>query len=204
MISDLNFPNILSNYGGIWKFYFIPVEDVLSQQGNIIKLKEGKRWFIGRSSKDKIEFKQNQNNSRNGTTYKPTLDGELPKITPELEEKLTEMSGREFLVVYHDLNNYRWLVGNMESPLLFSADLETGNRPSSRNYYPFTFQSPLTRERIYPFNGEITTEEPTEPGQAPCLPVTIKNILGETIYLAQPGSTIQLDTDFGQDFIDIT
>ncbi|MGJ3236429.1 hypothetical protein [Marivirga sp.] len=181
----------------------MPVEDVLSQNGAEVILKDSARWFTGKSSRKTLNFKENQKTDRNGTVFAPVLEGSLPKITPELREKINAMYGKDFLLVYHDFNNYRWLVGSLESPLKFFADLETGDRPDSRNHFPFSFESPITRNPILPYNGEINTVEPTEPGETPCLPVTIKNILGETIYTAQPGSTITLDTDFGQDFIEI-
>lgn len=101
---------------------------------------------------------------KNGSPYYPCkIKGYIPKDIPEVKNSLEYMVNHRYLVVEHDANGYKTVVGDKTSGCLFSFKVKHGNA-KRRNHYEFTFT----------YNS-LTAPPSIEPAVTALVPVTDGN-----------------------------
>lgn len=181
---NLNFPLAGDNRGGIRLFYFVPVEDVLSETDSEVTLKDTKVWFIGRGIKFTPKYKERNRSTRYGQISDRSLTGSIAKRTPSLDFVVNAMFGRKYIVVYHDFNDQLVRVGSVDQPLTFEYNADTGTQPGTRSGITFEFKGVITSDASY-YTGALPTSDapPIEPPV--CEPSTV--IWNDTV-VARPNS----------------
>ncbi|MEM8564924.1 MAG: hypothetical protein AAGF85_00590 [Bacteroidota bacterium] len=193
---DLNFPVSGNNYGGLKLFWFVPIEDVESETTNDVVLKDSKVWFIGRATKFSGDYNERSRSLKYGTKRTLSLDGEMAKLTPELDEVVSQMLGRKYIVVYNDFNGYLKKLGTVEQPLTFEYSGRSGTRPGTKNGISFSYSGVITSSVSY-YTGQLPTSEDPTPVDPPVGdPVTIKWNDDTIIAVASPGSTVVIRSEF--------
>jgi hypothetical protein len=142
-----------NNLGGVLRFNFIPVAHCVSIdmpiKGKVLKPVEvltGKRWFSGYATLETIGFAEPSELTDNGTIYKPKFTAIVPKDSAEATHLFDQMSNGRFLLDYTDSNGLRKLVGSLDEPLFFSADLNTKQNIAGRNEHLINFYGTTTNK----------------------------------------------------------
>ena len=119
-----SFPEIAcDNFGGISKFYFIPVDDadsISEPDGMVVSvtLKDGKVWFEGESSED-IAYTEEYSDTDSGDVYSCKLSGFYPGDSDTLLDFFNDLRKITFLVMFKDLNEEWKLLGTLDIPCRF-------------------------------------------------------------------------------------
>lgn len=192
---DLNFP-ISNNYGGLKLFWFVPVEYVASETDTDVVLKDGKVWFVGRATKFSPEYRERSRSLKYGIKKTLTLDGEIAKLTPELEAIVSTMLGRKYIVVYNDYNGYLRKLGTSEQPLTFEYSANTGKQPGTKNGIRFEFSGVITSDVSYYTGSLPTSGNPDPPPVVVGDPVTVKWNDDTIIAIASPGTTVIIRSEY--------
>ena len=192
---DLNFPISGDNIGGIKLFWFVPIEHVESETETDVTLKMDRVWFIGRATKFTGKYRERNRSLNSGNKKTITLDGEVAKITPELEAVITKMLGRKYIVVYHDLNGYLKKIGSVDQPMTFEYSGDSGTRPGTKNGVKFDFSGVITSDIGY-YAGQLPTNENPTPPVIVGPPVTVRWNDNTVIAVANPGSTVIIRSEF--------
>lgn len=144
MISITEF--IGDNIGGLESFQFIPVGDVASIARakdhvitELVTLDTGKAWLDAYVTLGSLAYSEGKNKTIHGNHYNRSLVGFVPKDTEALAELFDEMGDVRFIIDYTDNNGVRKLIGSLDSPLVFSSQLSTGNDAAARNGHFITF-----------------------------------------------------------------
>lgn len=145
------------NIGGIEKFQFIPVDDIVfipRDSNHIINagivLKQGARWSNVYMTEGSFGYKETLKKNAHGNSYNNKLVGFVPKDREDLAELFDEMEGSRYVAIYYDNNGKTKLMGSLESPLQFKADLDTKNKASGLNGHKIIF-SGNSRHKSYFF-----------------------------------------------------
>ncbi len=193
---DLNFPISGDNYGGLKLFWFVPVEHVESETDSNVTLQDGKVWYIGRATKFSPEYRERSRSLKFGTKKTLTLDGEIAKLSPELDAIVSVMLGRKYLVVYSDYNGYLKKLGTVEQPLTFEYSANSGKQPGTKNGIQFEFTGVITSDVSYYTGSLPTSGNPDPPPVVVGDPVTVKWNDDTVIAIASPGATVIIRSEF--------
>jgi hypothetical protein len=196
------------NNGGLETFYFLPVEQLAQDPppGTItqnLQLAAGAVFYAFYCTLGSLQYNEGETQDNRGTRYKQTLKGYVPKDTPELQAALAELSGRRFVIIYKDFNGFFKLVGSRQYWLQFSRELDTGNSPSGRNGFGFSFSGESTRKAAH-YLGSFPVSEQPDAGQPPDDPyanlVKVVDGAGQLILTLSPGETLVVESGFSVGF----
>lgn len=155
------------NIGGVHKFWFIParqVDSIPEPNGQVIDqdivLKSGAAFYEGYSTLETLRFEEDHEKSEHGNFYEQVLGGFYPKESPGVTQQFEEMAADRFIVIFQDNNNYYKLLGSLENPLRFEADMDTTDTPGGRNGYTFEFRREADKRAPF-YEGLFQTEEST-------------------------------------------
>lgn len=142
-------------------FWFIPVRDVASQDGATITLKSGKQWHTAKGSKFKSSVETANLSAR---LYRVGFSATVAHISPALEKVINSYTIAEgYLVIYEDLNGYRWLLGSLEQPLKLRHRYQSGNRPGSSTGVRLTFSGSQLGAPRLEYTDSIDASTPVPP-----------------------------------------
>ena len=136
------------NIGGLEKFQFIPVNDIISipratnhviTEAITIDALSGAQWFDAYVTEGSLGYKETEKKNQHGNSYDRILVGLVPKDTETLADLFDEMEGFRYVIIYTDNNGKKKVVGSIESPLQFKADMDTKVDANGRNGHPITF-----------------------------------------------------------------
>lgn len=135
-MKQLNKPS--DNLGGLLKIWAVPPEDIVISPNavgflttqNIVEMycTAGSLSFTEKASKEKY-----------GLAYKIELNAFIPKDSPETQEIINDMSGRKWVVIILDQNEYFKVAGTREIPLHVSFNLDSGSDTPDRNGHSISF-----------------------------------------------------------------
>lgn len=200
--TNLNFPVLGDNFGGVDRFWFVRPEDVLmTDPSGMVILKPGKFWSIGRATKFSLKYTCPSRESNGGTQFKPVLSGTVSKWTPELEAVLVKMRGKRFVIIVKDKNGYLTQVGNANQSLIFETSRGSGDTPASSNAIDFSFKGTLNENAAPNFyNLEIITDQENGNSPIPQVPKSIVKINGQVVAMLSPGEIYSISSDFTLEF----
>ncbi len=128
---DINRPSG-NNLGGVIRFNFIDVNDVLSIAetidgcvNEVVKLKDGGQWYAGYGTQNTIGYKEPPEPNPNGPIYKKSFVAMCPQDSSDNKDLFREMRNKRFIVDLTTSNGIRLLAGTLEEPLQFTAILDT-------------------------------------------------------------------------------
>ena len=131
----------LDSIGGLDKFYFVPVEGVVSIplviNHNIatpLSFGTGYTWLIGYGSFDTLEFSERSKLTNQGRHIEATLKGFVPE-SPEMLKQLEQMDGRRFILRITDNDNMVRICGTLTESLAFTTDFETQTVSGVKGYH---------------------------------------------------------------------
>lgn len=134
------------NTGSLESFEFIPSTDVynipVAISGNItsaITLVNEKKWYTAKATADTLGYKEISQNSENGAFYKKELFAFIPSDLPAIANLFSEMENERFIIKYTDHEGRIKIVGSIEEPLQFKADMNTQTDASGRKGHFITF-----------------------------------------------------------------
>ena len=142
-------------------FWFVPVRDVASQDGATITLKSGKQWHTAKGSKFKSSVETANVSAK---LYRVGFSATVAHISPALEKVINSYTVAEgYLVIYEDLNGYRWLLGSLEQPLKLRHRYQSGNRPGSSTGVRLTFSGSQLGAPRLEYTDSIDASTPVPP-----------------------------------------
>ena len=126
-------------------FWFIPVRDVASQAGATVTLTAGKQWRTAKGTKFKGSITTRQLGHK---AFSISLTTKLAHLSPALDAVLKQYTGAEgFLVIYDDLNGYRWLIGSKSQPLRLRHNYGSGSTPGESVGVSLSFSGNVTGQQ---------------------------------------------------------
>lgn len=129
----------LDNQGGLSRLYFTPVTnvallgDIYNGYANGFSLHLTPLDYIW-VLPDSIKFSQDKKSGSNGDYFPTSIRAMIPKDRPELLLKMEEMDGKEYVCVILDNNDYYKIVGTINEPLRFKADVNIDGIESLNAY----------------------------------------------------------------------
>ncbi|MES2590888.1 MAG: hypothetical protein V4608_03300 [Bacteroidota bacterium] len=157
-MGDINRPEG-DNLGGILRFKFIDVNDVLSIALPInsailstVQLKPGKSWSSGYGTLETIGYSEPGEITDAGTIYKRMFVAFCPYENAYSDDLLHIMRNRQFLVDYTNANGVRKLIGSINEPLFFLGALNTKTKSSDLAGYSISFFSDSSH-KAYVYSG---------------------------------------------------
>ena len=136
------------NIGGLEEFQFIPVTDIISiprpvdhviNKSVVIDDSSGAKWLNAYVTEGSLGYTETKSKTQHGTPYKRKLVGFVPKDSEALANQFDGMEGSKFVLIYDDNNGKKKLIGSIDSPLEFTADLDTKEDASGRNGHTISF-----------------------------------------------------------------
>lgn len=143
-----NFPanSHLIPFGGLIKFFFIPVDDIDTEPeifaGKLIgdyTFKEDKALLTGYFDRDSGKLDINDASSNKGTLMKNTLTGEISMTSVELDELFCEMRCKKFIVFVIDFNGIVRVLGRVNCGATFDFNFTTKEKIKTSAVYTFRF-----------------------------------------------------------------
>lgn len=130
-MQDIKQP-IGNNLGGVITFNFIDVKNVLSIPTPVnsmiiqpVVLQPGEHWYVGYGTLGTIGYSEPSEFTNAGTLYKRMFVAFAAQDSAINSILFNEMRNGQFLIDYKDSNGLRKLIGSIEEPLFFSANLNT-------------------------------------------------------------------------------
>lgn len=146
MISSFPSTQSFSKIGSLIKFYFIDVNDVLSEpeifNGKLMGdylFKPGKELFIGLFDYDtaKLDFLDASNNKGNIT--KNTFSAFISGNSPEYDNLFCEMRTKKFIVFIADFEKNVRVLGRIECGATFSFSFSTEKKHADTPGFDYKF-----------------------------------------------------------------
>jgi hypothetical protein len=141
------------NIGGCRAFLFIESEKVVlipvsagRQVKSQITLINGASWRIGYATQKTLEFSEKMQENDSGKYFLPEITGFYPKVSEGALAIFSEMKYNTFIVLITDNNGFTRVVGTIDNPLEFRFDTASGQSPSSRNGFSFSFRGQAINE----------------------------------------------------------
>lgn len=106
-------------------------------------------WYQGIPTPYTLDYQESRRQTRYGDSYQQQVDGVLARQSPELQEVLSALNRRRFVVITRDRNGYLKLIGTKECPLEFSFSSRTGSSPTERNQVSFRFRGDTRRPSLF-------------------------------------------------------
>jgi hypothetical protein len=133
-MTNINQPN-LHNLGGVLRFNFVDVNDVLSIPiptnsilFSALSLKPGKQWYAGYGTLGTMSYTEPSELTSAGTLFKRLFVASCPKDGYTNSNLFNEMRNKQFLLDYTDSNGFRKLIGSIDEPLFFDSVLNTKSK----------------------------------------------------------------------------
>ncbi len=130
-MEDMTVPNGF-NMGGIVKYNFILVDDVVSipeaENGKIagpVVLVTGGVWSKGYGQRGSTVYSEPEEKTGAGSVFKWLFESVVPKDRTENDVLFYKMRNGGFIIDYTDGNGLRKLIGSKSEPLQFSSSLTT-------------------------------------------------------------------------------
>lgn len=137
------------NVAGLVSFFFVEANQLLAdprpKAGAVslivdeLPVSPTAQWYQGIVTPFTLSYAENRQQTRQGEYYRQQLDGVIARQSPELQEVLSSLHRRRFVLVSRDRNNYLKLIGTKECPLEFSYSSSSGSSPRERNQVSFRF-----------------------------------------------------------------
>lgn len=191
------------NLPGILALQIVRKADVLSMPaptartifGNIT-LKPGAGFTNWEVTVESVKIETRKNITREGSTARNTLPFSIPKDRPEIRAMLDRMEADEFIVVFRYPSGQQKVMGTLQAPARFSYEHDSGGEFTSRNAYDcqFYYSGP---DNIYFYPGTVN---PSPGGPAP----GVVNLNGLFWFQVQPGQTVNIESDFDFNDLQIT
>lgn len=147
------------NVSGLVSFFFVEARYLLQDprplfgaRGLVVDelpLSSAAQWYQGIVTSYTLNYAENRQQRRTGEYYQQQIDGVIARQSPELQEVLSAMRRRRYVVITRDRNNYLKLIGSRECPLEFSYRSQTGSSPRERNQVSFRFQGDTRNSSLF-------------------------------------------------------
>jgi len=145
-MKQLNKPS--DNLGGLLKIWAVPPTDItiennsvlFSTQDNIVQMY---------CSPGSMSFTEKESLGKAGIKYKTELNAFVPKDSEEARVIITGMTGRKWVVIYLDQNEYYKVAGTAGVPLRVAFDLNTGSDTPERNGHTVSFYGSQVSKAIF-------------------------------------------------------
>ena len=143
-----NFPINADNtfFGGLLKFWFIPVEDVLTEPEifeNILigdyTLKPGKSFLTGLFDRESGQLNIENSLSEKGNIKKHIFSAEISDNSPELDKLFCEMGCSRYIVFVADAYKNVRVLGRVDNGAIFEYSFGTKDKVKSAPRYTFSF-----------------------------------------------------------------
>lgn len=138
-----------SNVSGLVSFFFVEARQLVREvyptygtQSLIVDelpLSASAKWNQGIVVPFSLNYQENRRQDRVGESYQQQVDGVVARQSPELQEVLSSMQRRRYVVITRDRNGYLKLIGSKECPLEFNYSSRSGSNPRERNQVSFRF-----------------------------------------------------------------
>jgi hypothetical protein len=103
-------------------------------------------WLSAPVLPTRQRWTEKERSSKHGPSYNQEVRAILPKMRPSISGEFQKMSFHRFLLRLTDLNGQKWLLGTLEYPFRFSANIDSAEQTTGLNNYPIRFIS-QTAER---------------------------------------------------------
>ena len=150
------------NIGGVHSLYAIPMNSYLRVRHDyiynhdILELKNMDDIIsIPVYADETFSFSEEQGNDEGGVYYSTTIEGVIPKHSPENEEIIHELERGQWLVLSTDHNGINRLSGNEDVQMMFSRTDSTGKTSSSANQVAFKFACKSAEPSVTLYNDDI-------------------------------------------------
>lgn len=142
-----SFPTFESeSMGGCVSFRFCPINRVKKIPAHVsfiiasaVEFFAGYTWLSGLSLKDTLQFTEVEEKADGGSVYKTTINGMVPKMTPEYLALFEEMKRHKHVVEPLDNNGKKRLCGSPRAGMTFSYSSDSSTNPAGLSGYKFSF-----------------------------------------------------------------
>ena len=128
-MKQLNKPS--DNMGGLLKIWAVPNTDFYVS-GTTVTFTDTTNIYEFYCSPDSMQFSEPKKLTDAGTHYITTVGGFIPKDNQELQEALTYIEPRKWVIIYIDGNGDYKLAGTSGYPLRLSSELNSGRDTADR------------------------------------------------------------------------
>jgi len=153
-----NFPLLKTyNLAGLLSFQFAQVDSIVSYSGVFngkvlfpLTFKIGSDWLKGYSTPSTLNFNESFKSNEHGSYYEQTISGFVPADKADLISLIEEMDNQYFVSLVKDSAGQQRLVGAFGSPMLFSANFDSGLSKSDSKGFQFKFYTEsINRAPVY-------------------------------------------------------
>lgn len=139
------------NVAGLVSFFFVEARFLLRDprsyealQGRSLVVEElplspDAVWYQGLVTRYTLDYNETYQTTRAGEFWQQQVEGVIARQSPELQEVISTLNRRRFVLVTRDNNGYLKLIGSKECPLTFGYRSQTGSNPRERNQISFRF-----------------------------------------------------------------
>ena len=133
------------NLGGLIAIWAVPPADI-SIGFNTVSFYTTDNIIALYCSPGSLSFSEKTTKEKMGTVYQAEISAFIPKDTPESQSVIHALTGRKWVVILLDQNEYYKVSGTPEIPLRVSFDLDTGTDTPDRNGHSVTFYGTQTEK----------------------------------------------------------
>lgn len=110
----------------------IPDSNGIVVNGPVV-FKAGYSWSELYCTKNSMSYDIDSEDSDNGVIHKIKITGNIPKLTPVIEQQLAELLNQKIIVRFWDNNRYCRIAGILENPLKTKRSGSTGTTGANYN-----------------------------------------------------------------------
>ena len=138
----------IDNLGGLLKIWAIPKSDFYIA-GNIVTFPSPQNIYEIYCPPDSMSFSEQKQKSTSGIHYNTEVNGFIVGDTQNNQEAVNYMEPKKWVVIFRDGNGNYKLAGLAGNPLVFTANLTTGNQTAQRAGYSFKFTGNTLARSIF-------------------------------------------------------
>lgn len=146
MITSFPIPAENPHFGGLIRFYFIPVEDIATEpelyKNQLIgdyTFKSGKQLLLGYFDREEAQYNFESSDSDKGSSDKYGFEAQLGANHPEIDTLFTEMKKKKYIVFVADRYKNVRVLGRTDNGAVFSYSFKTNDKIKNAPAYTFKF-----------------------------------------------------------------
>jgi hypothetical protein len=141
------------NMGGIATLWAVPSSAILSitKSGNLntVLFSSTDNIYEIYFTAETAQFREPKKQSPAGIIFEPSFSAIIPKDNPEIQADIDYLERHSWLLIYQDQNDYFKLVGDVNTPLSFSGDVEIPAEIKGLNKTMFVFEGKVPYRSLF-------------------------------------------------------